>query len=213
MGKMIILLLVTALLAGCSRIGVIGDGVIKTESRPISEFSKVEVTGGYEVEWTTGKPALTISAAENLLPLINTVVSGDTLKIDATENFNTSKSIKIVVSSPTLEAVELTGGNTLTASQLSGPGLKLESTGASKINLSGSVTNLNATLTGASRLKAKSLPAENCTLSLVGASEADVTVSGALKVSVTGASSVTYSGNPKTVDKEATGASSIEQRD
>jgi hypothetical protein len=38
-----------------------------------------------------------------------------------------------------------------------------------------------------------------------------VTTSDALKASVTGASAVTYSGNPKTVDKDVEGASSIRQ--
>jgi hypothetical protein len=201
------------ILNGCSNVSLTGDGVIKTETRPISEFSKLAVTGGYDVEWTAGKPALTVSADENLLPLVKTVVSGGTLTIDSKENFSTAKNIKVVLSSPSLADVELTGGNDFNASRLSGQSLNLESTGASEINLSGGVTNLDATLTGASKLKAKSFPVQNCTLSLVGASEADVTVSGAFKVSVTGASSVTYSGNPKTVDKEVTGAGSIRQSD
>jgi hypothetical protein len=204
--------LAVLILNGCSNVSVTGDGVIKTEARTVSEFSKLAVTGGYEVEWTAGKPALIISADENLLPLIKTVVSGGTLTIDSKDNFSTAKNIKVILSSPSLSGVELTGGNDFTASQLSGQSLNVESTGASDINLSGSVTNLAATLTGASKLKAKSFPVQNCTLALVGASEADVTVSGAFKVSVTGASSVTYAGNPKTVDKEVTGAGSIKQQ-
>lgn len=62
------------------------------------------------------------------------------------------------------------------------------------------------------KLDAKALKAQTTTLSLVGASSADITVSEALSISMTGACSLSYSGNPKTVDKSVTGACSIRQR-
>ena len=66
------------MLAGCSRlIGVPGDGVIKGEDRPIPEFTRIEVSGAYQINWTDGKPSLKISADQNLLPLINTSVTGN----------------------------------------------------------------------------------------------------------------------------------------
>src|SRR5436309_970923 len=87
----IILIATLALVTGCFRLGIRGDGVIKTEDRPISNFSKVEVTGGYEIKWSGGKPALTITTDQNLLPLIATVVSGDTLQIGSTNNLSPTK--------------------------------------------------------------------------------------------------------------------------
>jgi len=200
------------MVAGCSRPGIQGDGVITTEDRPISEFSKLVVTGGYEIEWSSGKPALTISSDQNLLPLVETVVSGNTLQIDSKEELVPTKGIKIILSSATLADVQLTGGISFKASQITGQDLKLESTGASEISVDGSVTNLEVNLTGASKLNAKSLQTQNATLSLIGASEADVTVTDSLKASVTGAGSLTYSGNPKSVEKNITGAGTIQDR-
>src|SRR5688572_22767953 len=85
--KTIAMLLVAAAISvGCSRLGIKGDGVIKSESRPVSEFSALEVEGAYKVKWTKGKPGLTISTDQNLLPLIKTVVSGNTLQIHREEN-------------------------------------------------------------------------------------------------------------------------------
>lgn len=201
-----------AVIAGCSRPGIKGDGVLKTETRPISDFSALEATGGYKIEWSKGKPALTISSDQNLLPLIKTIVSGQTLQIDWEENLVPTKGIKIVLSSASLADVKLNGGISLTARQLTGPDLKLESNGASDISVDGSVTNLEANLSGASRLNAKSLQTQNATLSLNGASFGDVTVTDTLNASISGAGVLTYSGNPKSVEKHVSGAGSIRPR-
>ena len=208
----IILIAAVTVVAGCSRPRIVGDGVIKTEDRSISEFSKVVVTGGYQIKWSSGKPALNISTDQNLLPLIETAVSGSTLKIDSKDNLAPTKSITIILSSASLTDVRLTGGISFKASQITGQDLKLESTGASEISVDGSVRNLEVNLTGASKLNAKSLQTQIATLSLVGASEANVTVADTLKASVTGAGMLTYSGNPKSVEKNITGAGTIQNR-
>jgi hypothetical protein len=193
--------------------GVRGDGIIKSEDRPVSEFSNVIVTGGYKVQWSGGEPALTISADQNLLPLIRTVVHGDTLQIDSKENLIPSEDVTVVLSSHSLAGVKLTGGNRFIADHISGPELKVESTGASNISVDGSVTDLQATMTGASKLDAKSLQTQSAYVSLAGASRAEVSVSDALKVSIAGAGSVTYSGNPKTVKKSVAGAGFVRHRE
>jgi len=208
----LILVAAAALFAGCSRPRIQGDGVIQTEDRSISDFSKVVVAGGYQIKWSSGKPALNLSTDQNLLPLIETVISGDTLKIKSKEDLVPAKSITIILSSSSLADVRLTGGNSFTATRIAGPDLKIESSGASDISVDGSVTNLEVRLTGASRLEAKSLQSQIAAITLVGASEADVTVTDTLQASVTGVGLLTYSGNPKSVEKKITGAGSIQSR-
>ena len=203
---------VCALAAGCSRLGIKGNGVISTEDRPVAEFSKVSIVGGYEIQWSRGKPALNISTDQNLLPHIKTDVRDDTLRIDSKENLLPTKITKITISSDSLKGLRLTGGNNFKASQLSGPELRVESTGASNITVDGAVTKLEATLTGANKLNATSLPTQTATVTMTGASDADVTVSDTLKVSVTGAGSLTYSGTPKSIEKTITGAGSVRHR-
>lgn len=208
----ILLATVASMLTGCSQPGVKGDGVIKTETRGISDFSRLVVAGGYDIQWSVDKPSLTITADQNLLPLIKTTVSGSTLQIDSNENLAPTKGIIITLSGSSLADVQLTGGNSFTAGQISGDNLKLEATGASEMTIAGSVTNLQANLTGASNLNAMALQTRDATLSLTGASDARVNVSGALKASITGAGSVTYSGDPKSVEQNITGAGSIERQ-
>jgi hypothetical protein len=208
----ILLIAAIAVAAGCSDRRIRGDGTVKTENRPISDFSTLEVTGGYTIKWSKGQPALTISTDQNLLPLIKTTVSSNTLEIDWEENLAPTKGITIVLSSASLADVKLTGGISLTASQLSGQDLKLESNGASDISVDGSITNLEVNMSGASKLNAKSLQTKTATLSLNGASYGDVTVSDTLKASISGAGVLTYSGNPKSVEKNVSGAGSIQPR-
>src|SRR5258707_6537530 len=111
-----ILIAAVALLTGCSRPGIKGDGVIETENRPISEFSVLEVTGAYQIKWSSGKPALSISTDQNLLPLIKTSVTGNTLQIEPEQTLAPTKGITINLSSASLADVRLTGAISFTAS-------------------------------------------------------------------------------------------------
>lgn len=208
----ILLITAVAVLAGCSRPGIKGDGVIKTTNHPIADFSALVVSGAYTVTWSSGKPALTVTTDQNLLPLIKTMVSGNTLQIDSEGALAPTKGITITLSSASLADVQLNGAVNLTASQLSGRDLKLESNGASAITVAGSITNLDATLSGASKLNAKSLQTQTATVSLNGASYGDVTVTETLNASISGAGALTYSGNPKSVEKDVSGAGSIRSR-
>jgi len=96
---------------------------------------------------------------------------------------------------------------------LSGPLFALEAKGASEVALDGSIDRLLVDMTGASQLAADRLQARTAEISTTGAGNADVAVSDTLKVVITGAGKVTYSGNPPTIKKQITGAGSIRRRD
>jgi hypothetical protein len=105
------------------------------------------------------------------------------------------------------------GAVKLIVKQLSGPTFALESKGASEVILDGTIDRLLADMTGASQLAADGLQAKTAEISTTGAGDADVSVSDTLKVVITGAGKVTYSGNPPTIKKQITGAGSIRHKD
>ncbi len=213
MNRRIILLVAGVVaIAGCSRTGIKGDGLITTTNHPIADFSALEVAGAYQIRWSSGKPALTITTDQNLIPLITTSVSGNTLHIDWKENLRPTKGITIIVSSASLTDVLLNVAVSLTASNLSGRDLKLESNGASSITVEGSVTNLEANLSGATKFNGTSLQTQTVKVSLNGASYADVTVTETLNASISGAGVLTYAGNPKSVEKNVGGVGRIQPR-
>ncbi len=201
------------LLAGCWPVGIRGNGHITTDSRTISAFSEIEADGAFQIEWSSGPPALSVTTDENLLQYIENRNVGNRLRLHSARNLWPTHGIKVVVSSPTRSAAKLTGATRLTANQLSGANFAVESTGAAKVNLDGNIDELLADMTGASQLNASSLRTKTAEISTTGAADADISVSETLKVSITGAGKVNYSGNPPTIEKHITGAGSIRHKD
>lgn len=199
--------------AGCHWVGIRGNGNIKTDQRTISAFATVEASGTFTIEWRNGAPALSITADENLLPYIDSQVSGDTLHLHTRESIWPTHGIKVVISSPTRTGAKISGAVRLTANQLSGSSFAVESTGASRVTLDGNIDELLADMTGASELTASALQTKTAEISTTGAADADIAVSETLKVAITGAGKVSYSGNPRTIEKHITGAGSIRHKD
>ena len=204
---------VCLLIAGCHLPGIRGNGRIKTEERPIAAFVNLDAGGAFEIEWQNGSPAVRITTDENLLTYIENDVSGDTLRLRTREHVWPTRGIKVVISSPTRAGGRIRGAVKLTAKQLSGPSFALESRGASQVSLDGNIDRLLVDMTGASQLAADGLQAKTAEISTTGAGDAEVAVTDTLKVVITGAGKVTYSGNPPTIKKQITGAGSIRRND
>ena len=215
MRKILIVLLAgcVALVVGCHLPGIRGNGRIKTEERPIATFANVDASGAFEIEWQNGAPAVRVTTDENLLPHIENNVSEDTLHLRSREHLWPTHGIKVVISSPTRAGGKIRGAVKLTVKQLSGPIFALEAKGASQVSLDGSVDRLLVDMTGASHLAAAGLQAKIAEISTTGAGDAEVAVTNTLKVVITGAGKVTYSGNPPTIKKQITGAGSIRRKD
>jgi hypothetical protein len=82
--------------------------------------------------------------------------------------------------------------------------------GASVLNLRGSAGVLDAEISGASVLKGFNFPVVSADILATGASHGSLTVADQLNAVATGASSITYRGNP-TVTSDVSGASSVRQ--
>jgi len=215
MNKITIAFLAALLLAGagCRWGGIIGNGHIVTDTRSVSDFSEIEANGGFQIEWRSGAPSLSITTDENLLRYIDNENSDHRLRLHSSGNLWPTHHINVVISSPNRAGAKLTGAARLTANQLSGHSFAIESTGAAKVTLDGNVDDLVTEMTGASRLDAASLQTKTAEISSTGASHAEVAVSDSLKVSITGAGKVIYSGNPSIVEKHISGAGSIRHKE
>ena len=200
-------------LSGCDWFGIRGNGHIRTDQRAISEFSEIAASGGLQIEWHSGAPALSITTDENLLPYVENRISDNTLRLRTRERLRPTHGIKVIVSSTNLNGADLSGAVDLIAKQVSGPKFYLQSRGASDVTVDGNVEQLLADMTGASDLKAKGLQAKTVEISTTGAASAYVSPTDILRVSITGAGDVTYYGNPKTIEKHVTGAGSIRRKD
>ena len=199
--------------AGCHVGGIIGNGHIVTDTRPVADFTEIEANGGFYVEWRSGPPSLSVTTDQNLLQYITTENEGHRLRLHSRGNLWPTHHINVAISSPTRAGAKLTGAARLIANQLSGHSFAVESTGAAKVHLEGNIDDLVTDMTGASQLEADSLQTKTAAISSTGASKAELAVSESLQVSITGAGKVVYTGNPPTVEKHVSGAGSIRHKD
>ena len=190
--------------------GVKGSGNVVNEKRNLANFNAIEVGGIFEVEVVAQKEfSVEVEADDNLLQYIKTEVNGDTLEIRTEKSISPKSSIRIRISAPNIENLQVSGVSKVSVVNLKNETLKVDASGASKIKVDGETKNLEVELSGASKLDAENLKSENADIDGSGASNAAVNVSGDLKADLSGASKVTYTGNPKNLEKSTSGASSV----
>ena len=212
--KITIILSLAVLLTGCSYMkGVVGSGNIKSEKRTIPAFTSIDASGAFDVEVVCQKePGLEIEGDDNLLPLVKTEVRGTTLYIKPDQQFSVRKPIRVKLSVPNLESISSSGASSFNVSNVKNEQLKIDTSGASNLNLSGETRSLDLEMSGASNVASEGLHAERVRISLSGAGKADVYASVELNADVSGAGSVSYAGDPKTVNKKVSGVGSVSKK-
>ncbi len=189
---------------------VAGSGNVVTQKRDVSDFTTVEVKGAFDVEIVAQKDfGVEIEGDDNLLEFIRTDVGSGVLEISSEKSFSTNGRIKVRVSAPNIEDLDLSGASNVSLSGLANDSMKVHSSGASKIKLAGETREFEIKLSGASKVEATDLKSVNVRVDSSGASHAKVFVTGDLNVDLSGASKVTYFGNPQNISKDLSGASSV----
>lgn len=201
----------------------------EVQERAVKNFNKVEISSAFEVTLTQGTTeSLTIEAEDHYLSKIITEVKGGTLIIRIENNTNVRGTLKANLTFIRLEGISVSGAVKLQGNgpmkfgkleldgsgaskvdlSFSASGVDADFSGASEITLSGSSGNFNLDVSGASKLDAIAFKTENCRLECSGASKVSVSVSGLLTIEGSGASQVSYTGNPE-VNSDLSGASTL----
>lgn len=190
-----------------------GSGIIKTESRKVSAFTSIDISGSYIVEISSQEaPTLEISADDNILPVIITEVRGETLFIYNDKNLYTKTKLKVKASSMKIEKISASGANILKIYNLNNETLNIAQSGSSKTEISGQTKELYITLSGASNVNAKKLYSQKVKVDISGAANADVYATEELNARVFGAGKVNYYGNPKNVNRTIAGVGLIKNK-
>jgi hypothetical protein len=190
--------------------GIRGSGNIKTETRDLPKFSAIDFGGAIDMEITAQKDQkVEIETDDNILPLINTEVKDGILYISNQQKISWHNPVKVRISVQDLNALSISGASKASAVDIKADNFKLDASGASKVKLAGEVNSLSAKASGASRVEADNFKAVNATASASGASKVLVFSTDSVDAEASGASNVTYFGNPKNVKKNSSGASSV----
>lgn len=187
-----------------------GSGQMASDLRSTGAFHAVDVGGVFQVEITAQKDfSVEVEADDNLLQFIKTEVHRGTLKIETSRRLKSDNPIRIRVSAPDIDELEVSGVANVTLNDLKNGGLEIDASGASKIKVTGETMKFVVDVSGATKVDGESFQAENATVEASGASHVKVNVSGNLRADTSGASSVVYYGTPKDIVKKTSGASSV----
>lgn len=213
-----------------------GNGNITTETKSLSDFDGISVSGSIDV-YVRQEPGFDVKvvADENLQSYVILEKEGSQLHIYTKRGINLkpTKSIKVYVSAPGLNRFKASGAcdinseNSISNSDrivinLSGacdvkmdvqaPKIETDLSGAGTISLSGRTKDFYADGSGSTNIKCYDLLAENVIVKLSGAGDAQVFASVSLDVNISGAADVKYKGSP-TISQRISGAGSIKKVD
>ncbi len=187
-----------------------GSGRIATEVRDLHGFDSVEAGGVFQVEIIANKDfSVEVEADDNLLQFIRTEVSRGRLEISTEKRISSGNPILVRITAPNIERINASGASKISLADVKNSELAIDVSGASKVKVTGETGDLTVESSGASHIDASNLNTVNTAIDASGASNVSVNVSGKLKTDASGASQIRYSGSPKAVIKDLSGASSL----
>jgi len=244
--KFILLCIVAVLLvalSGCLMVGlnqtsgvtVQGTGAMVSRDFDINDFNGLYISGAFVVVYRNSATyAVTVEMQENLFEYLNVDINRQTLQIEASANFRTTRNNtpRVYIYAPYLSSVSLhaaittenwdtiyaenfsidvSGASTATIS-MEVEKLEINVSGAASFDLSGSARDANITVSGAGDVNARQLQTRDARIQVNGASTVELAVSDNLDVSIAGVGTVRYVGNPQ-VSQSIAGLGSVRQVD
>jgi hypothetical protein len=205
--RVVVAAIVAALAAGC---GQIGSGERLTEERDIDAATRIEVSAGIALTVRIGEPpAATVSAQENILPLIALEVEDGTLRIEPTQPFTSSERVEVAVTIPGLEELTASGGAAVELVDAALDQLTVDLSGGSRLFGGTSVTGLVLDASGGSRAELDGLTATTVEVDASGGSVAELRATGSVTGSASGGAHVSVRGGA-TVSVDASGGASVD---
>ncbi|ARV05194.1 hypothetical protein BTO04_00120 [Polaribacter sp. SA4-10] len=212
-----------------------GNGKVVTVKRTTSDYEGITAGGSFDVILIKGKEGeISIEGEENIIPFIETEVSGNKLKINYKKNTNirTTKRVTVTVTFSDIRSISLGGSGNISSEdlikstdfnvRLGGSGnitLKVDSDslrasigGSGNIDLSGNTNELNCTIAGSGGIKAYELKTNEVRANVAGSGSIKTTVKTKIKANLVGSGNIYYKGNPKHIDSKSVGSGSVVDR-
>ena len=197
---------------------VSGSGQISTVQRTVQGFKGIDLEVPAHVEVVQGDlEGVTIETDDNIVPLIETVVEKDQLKVRLSKRGGGIKpsSLKITVQVRALESLAISGAGSFQAERLTGATLATRISGSGDIRVraldvdtltlaisgngdftaGGRADVVRVSISGAGDVKAAGLAAKNAKLSISGSGDAKLWATESLVISISGTGDVGYYGD------------------
>lgn len=219
-----------ATLSACEKSVDPGNTIIQT--RPVESFTRIDVSGGFEVMITGGAAdEVKVEAPEGYQSYIHTDFHAGKLQVYVEDRVSSNFSPKrLILTMKSLEGIEASGGCRVTGNgtfqadhmsiDVSGGThvtlametgvLDCGASGGSQLDLSGSADAASENFSGASELHAFTLETTSTTIDASGGSTLDVRAKGSLHVDASGGSVIAYKGRPAIVQTLSGGSKLID---
>jgi len=215
-----------------SKTTIRGSGNITTESRQVSGFREVSVSGSGHLSITQGEiESLEIECDDNLMPYIQTVVKNETLKIGPKDvSLRPSRPIEyrlalrdldtlrtsgsVSVESPALRTENLkasvSGSGSFSLEKLEAQSLTFDIRGSGEVNIeSGESGSQTISISGSGEFNVPNLKSQDIEITISGSGRTKVWVTEKLDVKISGSGKIQYYGSP-TVSSRVSGSGKIE---
>lgn len=227
----VLLVILIIVLSACRL--VVGSGDIVSESREVSGFDSVSVSGTGEVIITQGDgESLTIETDDNVMEHVTSEVRGGTLYLGTEPRTNVRPTRLIfmlgvdelkgadVSGSGSVEAASLetdnlefgvSGSGSVNVDSLTADQLNVRISGSGDVQLAGEAPEQDIDISGSGDYRAGDLLSETAVVSISGSGQATLWTTDSLDADVSGSGTVNYYGNP-TVSSSTSGSGSINGR-
>lgn len=208
--------------------------MLVTREYNLTDFDEVAISSAFQVDITRAERySVSVTVDDNLEKYLDVEKRGSVLYIgiDSVTLMNQA-TLKASITLPDLRALEVSGASSVDISGfrptsrfdltvsgastvrggLDAANVRFRVSGASSVTLSGKAQDGDIEVGGASRARLEDLSFVDARVEASGASSAHVTLSGRLDAEASGASTITYAGNPTLGKISESGASSIKQR-
>ncbi|WP_426668140.1 head GIN domain-containing protein [Mucilaginibacter sp. McL0603] len=217
-------------LSSCRFGCVKGSGHQVTQSNRVSNFTRIDISGGFKVNLKQDSSlGISITADDNLMKYIRTSVDGNRLHIYTKRSLCGSGEMVINIGVKSLESIKSSGAIDLNSDgklvtkdlylglngaskvnmDLDAANVTTEGSGSAEINLKGEASSHKVSLSGSGKIYALDFVVGSYDIETTGASHCEINVLHDLNVNTTGASEIQYRGNPTNVNNHKTGASSL----
>jgi len=220
-GVAAVCLLVAAvgLLAACDETGlrtkVRGSGVVVTESRPVSGFDRISVSGQGTVHVEiTGAESLEVEAEDNIMEVLTIEVVDGRLELGA-EPFTSlepTRGIVYRITAARLSDVSMSGSAELDVAPVDLDSFVVSISGSGSVRPAGRAKDLEVGISGSGRFLGEDLETSRAVVEVSGSGAAVVTVTDDLDASVSGSGRISYAGDPPRVRREVSGSGAITPR-
>jgi hypothetical protein len=203
---------VLVMVGGCS--STTGSGTLRTETRDVSGFTTVDLTGiGNVLIEQNGTESLSIQAEDNLLPDLTSEVSNGTLHLGTREgrNLAPTRAVTYRVTVKNLDGLQLTGSGSERATKISATNIAIDISGSGDITTEGTADAQTVSISGSGSYGAGNLATKSSTAEISGSGDATLKVRDSLTAEISGSGNVSYTGDPQ-VSQDISGSGELRKK-